>query len=566
MTDLIDTILSHYESSETTVNGPSRALAWARVSSDMQDDRGSTVRQQLAEISEYAGRRGIEIVEEFSETGSAYSNYDKRVRFHEMLDRAKADPEINAIIVHDLSRFSRDSVVGATELRSLRETGVTVISVTDPDIDPETSAGVYVEKILLAKNEVYSMDIAMHTRKGCRANAQTRDAETGWYYWNGGQPVWGYRIEHLDRGKDRSGKPIIKSIVVPDDTIVNGKPVHEWARHCLEELAAKGASLVALRDFCNDNHLPARRSKYWGTSSWSSLLQPYVLLTYNGYGIWNVHKKNGKKRPSSEWVIVPNAHEPLISEDSVVAIQRNRAEKRAKYSFDKGYGKSRTSRYILSGGLFRCDRCGQNMIGHNTNKGTWYICGSQPYRKGMGCGPGVYVPIAFIEDCVVDGIRQRASSVASHTELVKQLNLKLRHIWEKSNGYDPHADRKLREIDRKIANIRQSIEDGLAADLHFFSKRLAELHAEKQGLLMATLTISEPPQVVPRLAEQYLKELDETIACGDKASQKRLVRLAVEDIKLAPDDLNVEITYKLPEPIMNSDIAGGGFEPPTSGL
>ncbi len=59
---------------------------------------------------------------------------------------------------------------------------------------------------------------------------------------------------------------------------------------------------------------------------------------------------------------------------------------------------------------------------------------------------------------------------------------------------------------------------------------------------------------------------DETIEYGDKEVQKRLVRLAVKEMKLAPDDLHVETTYKLPEPIMNTMVAGGGFEPPTSGL
>lgn len=416
------------------------------------------------------------------------------------------------------------------------------------------------EAITFAKNEAYSREVSFHTKKGCRANTQTRDAETDCCYWNGGQPVWGYRIERLDRGTDRSGKPIIKSILVPDDTIVQGKTVHEWARYCLEELAAKGASIAALRDFCNDNKLPAQRSKYWAYSSWSSLLQPYVLLTYSGYRVWNVHRKDGKKRPSSEWVIVPNAQEPLISEETANAILAHRAEKRAKYTFDKGYGQSRNSPYILSGGLFKCGRCGQVMIGHKTAKGTWYICGSQPYRKGLGCGPGVYVPITFIENIITDGIRKRASSVASQAEIVKQLNRKIKHLWEESNGIEPDVDRLMREIDRKIANIRQSIEDGLAVDIGYFNQRLTELQAEKQRLLMSKLPITEPPQAIPRLAKRYLEEFDRTFASGDWEGQKRLVRLSVDYIKPAPDDLNVEITYKLPEPIMKTDLAGALYD------
>lgn len=102
------------------------------------------------------------------------------------------------------------------------------------------------------KNEAYSREVAFHTKKGCRANIQTRDEETGCCYWNGGQPIWGYKIKQLNKGVDRSNIPIIKSIIVPDDTTFNGKPVYEWIKYCLEELAAKGASLVELRDYCNN--------------------------------------------------------------------------------------------------------------------------------------------------------------------------------------------------------------------------------------------------------------------------------------------------------------------------
>jgi hypothetical protein len=62
----------------------------------------------------------------------------------------------------------------------------------DPDFDPETVSGVWMENITMAKNEAYSREVAFHTRKGCRANIRMRDEETNWCYKNGGQPIWGY--------------------------------------------------------------------------------------------------------------------------------------------------------------------------------------------------------------------------------------------------------------------------------------------------------------------------------------------------------------------------------------
>ena len=59
-------------------------------------------------------------------------------------------------------------------MRELRQTGIQVVSLNDPEVDPETVAGVYMEAITFAQDEAYSREVAFHTRKGCRANIQTR--------------------------------------------------------------------------------------------------------------------------------------------------------------------------------------------------------------------------------------------------------------------------------------------------------------------------------------------------------------------------------------------------------
>ena len=132
--------------------------------------------------------------------------------------------------------------------------------------------------ITYAKNEAYSREVAFHTREGCTANVQARDPETGWCYKNGGQPLFGYRSERLQRGEVKRGRPLIKSVWVFDETAVAGRTMRESARHCLIELAGKGASLDELVAFCHRSGIPGRRKQYWGVSTWYALLQPSVLL------------------------------------------------------------------------------------------------------------------------------------------------------------------------------------------------------------------------------------------------------------------------------------------------
>ena len=82
------------------------AYAWARVSTDMQEERGLSIQEQLREIRSYAGDNGIRIMGEFSEAASAFQNEEKRVEFRRMLDEARRNKEVEAIIVHDTVSYT----------------------------------------------------------------------------------------------------------------------------------------------------------------------------------------------------------------------------------------------------------------------------------------------------------------------------------------------------------------------------------------------------------------------------------------------------------------------------
>ncbi len=552
MSALLD-LLKAEPSGMPSTSARRKALAWARVSTDMQEERGLSLPEQLRQIQEYALQLDIEIVEEFSEAASAYKSKAKRPEFDRMLARAREDSDISVILVHDLSRFSRDSINAQTLIRDLRRAGVEVLSVSDPVIDRESVAGVYMEHILLAKNEAYSREVAFHTKKGCRANVQTRDPETGWCYKNGGQPLWGYRSETLQRGEERRGRPIYKSIWVPDDTIVSGRPVFEWTKECLR-MAADGASLDKLRDFCNSHEIPAPRSRYWGATTWHSILELNCLLKYAGYEVWNVRGKQQRRNPPEEWVVVPSAHEALISEEEALQIHQTRQAK-AGNTFGRAVNRTRRSHYLLSGGIFTCARCGSRMIGYAKSNGkTYYVCGSLPNRRGLGCGPGVYVPREELEREVIRGMDGLISRFAEGRGFVTRVNEKLEQLWREQNGCLPDAAARLAEVDRKIDNLWRAIEDGII-DTSRANDRLKELQRDKDALEKAQTPTSGPPRIDAKTVRSYLADTQKLLASGDNETRKDLLRRTVEHIELAPEQLEVKITYRVPEPILN-DLTG----------
>ncbi|HEV2378692.1 MAG TPA: recombinase family protein [Terriglobia bacterium] len=563
---LLDELIGlHAPGTAVLVSSPARAVAWARVSTAEQEERGLSIPEQLREIRQYAESQGIEIVMEFREAVSAYQRRAKRTEFDRMLAWVRAE-RVSMILVHDFSRFSRDSAGAKTQVRELREAGIRVVLLNDPEIDPDTVAGVHMEAITFAKNEAYSREVAFHTRKGCRANVQARDPETGWCYKNGGQPPWGYRSLRLERGQDKRGRPILKSVWTLDDAIIAGRPAHEWARHCLVELAANGASLAELRDFCNRAGIPARRKTYWGLSTWNAILQPSVILQFCGYGVWNARTKEGRERPSSEWVIVPKAQPALITEDEARALVAARRRATAAASIPSNRGRSLTSEYLLSGGLFRCARCNANMVGFRTSSGQYYICGSQPYRKGMGCGPGVYVPRRDVESEVCKGLDELLNSCGDPDGFTRQVNSELRRVWQEDGGHadSATAGTEIATTEAKIANIRRAVEDGFA-DASWANARLRELIAQREALTVRR-GVMAPPQLDAKTVMAYRRQTDKLMQSGHPAERKRFMRAWVQEITLEPQTLEVKISYRLPEAVMKGVVAGAGFEPATFGL
>jgi site-specific DNA recombinase len=575
--DLLQTLLGENGNCSPPMGAaaPIRAYAWARVSTDGQNERGQSIPEQFREVRAYAASKGIEIVDEFSEATSAFQHEEKRVEFHRMLSQAKADPRVNAILVHDYSRFSRDSLHARTLIRELLKKGIGVLSATDLMADPESVAGVYLEAINHAKNEAYSREVAFHTRKGCRSNVQTQHPGTGHYYTNGGQPLWGYRIRKMVIGQDKKGEEIKKSIWVLDDTIVAGRPIHEWVHHVLVEMAGQGASLNEMRDFCEAKGLPARRGNHWGTSTINAILQPYILAKYTGLGIWNVHHRNGKLRPKGEWVVVENAHPAILTAEEAQQLAEARRQQTRPAHFPPA-GRSRSSPYLLSGGIFKCGRCGANMTGLKNSAGTYYVCGSLPYRRGKGCGPGVYVPKQLVEGETIRGLREMVGRTSDPQGFVKLVNEELAILWAEQTGQDPEAEKKLAAIDVKIGRVRHAIEEGLE-DAAWANERLQALAREREILQVQIDSAPEGQQVqnansfCPKVSvEQAMamrRDVEKIFAAeGSIVEKKQLLRIWVQEMKLAPERREVVLTYRVPEPMMNKMVAGAGFEPATFGL
>ena len=200
------------------------------------------------------------------------------------------------------------------------------------------------------------------------------------------------------------------------------------------------------------------------------------------------------------------------------------------------------------------------MVGfERTKEGRYYVCNSVPNRRGLGCGQGVYVRQGDIEREVFAGLSDLFDKCTDGNGFVRKIHSELTRIWEKSHGYDSDASQKLQEVEGRIANIRKSIEDGLA-DTAWANSRLQELSVERDGLFLASQALGRAPQIDLDAALAYRLDLDRLIAKGRNLEKKRLLGAWVNQIQLAPEALEAEIRFKIPEPVVDSMGAGACSE------
>ena len=254
-------------------------------------------------------------------------------------------------------------------------------------------------------------------------------------------------------------------------------------------------------------------------------------------------------------MIVENAHPQIITEQEALEILKVRRKIRGNHSGPLK-GRARQSRFLLTGGISKCSRCGKNLVGHHK----YYVCGSEPYRAGRGCGEGVYVPQLLLESEVIKDIQEIIVKFADPSRFTKKVNEELRRIWKQESGYDPNAEKRIREIDKKINHIRGLLLDGLD-DVVWANQQHRDLREERDTLSVSLTRADKPIQVDQHKAMKCRARLRDILDHGSPTERKEYVQKWVDRVTLLPDEREIQIQYRVPEsvtddPIMISDSTG----------
>lgn len=163
-----------------------RVAIYARVSTADQ-----SCGRQLAELSDYAGRSGYEVVGTFTEVGTGAKN--DRYERNKVIELARKKL-IDLVIVSELSRWGRSTPDLRSTIEELASRGVALRALNGPELDVSSAQGKLMLNVLAAISE-FERDLLCERIKSGVAHARSNGTKSGRAI---GRPVFG-RTERVQR-------------------------------------------------------------------------------------------------------------------------------------------------------------------------------------------------------------------------------------------------------------------------------------------------------------------------------------------------------------------------------
>jgi len=326
-----------------------RAALYVRVSTEEQANEGHSIPAQLKELHNYACANDLEVVAEYADEGKS-GRTAERQQFQEMITAAKKKPRsFDVILIHKSDRFARNRDDAVIFKKLLKGCGIELISVTERFDD--SPSGRLLEGMMEVLADFYSDNLAHEVLKGQRQRASEGK---------------GMCLPPIGYTRNSEGK------YEPD---LETAPIVQWLFH---RYAAGEDGLRSLAHFLRDQgaaQFGAAVSRF----SWTEAYVRRILKNeaYQGTLIWGIRdtRHNRQIREEADWVVVKNAHEPLIQEDLFKRVQAVMQSRRGVTRPSAGHD------YLLRG-LARCLDCDSPMIRYAYQ---WDVGGERVVHPSLLC-------------------------------------------------------------------------------------------------------------------------------------------------------------------------------------
>ena len=485
-----------------------QAVAYRRCSTTKQD---LSLDGQSEAIRDYAAKNGYQVMRWYEDDGISGSSGDERPAFQKMVKDAESNPDFQAILVYDLSRFGRmDSDETGHYRYLLKNAGISIVCTNEHD-GGNGAEGEIFRTLLQTQKRQLLFQISRDTLRG-----QTQSVRKGWA--SGRAAPYGLdRIlvdesgvqrQRLKRGEKYSKPKSWHISLAPSDTVGEADNV----RWMFDTYLRNEVGCREIARQLDEKGVPSPHGGNWCLGTVRSIFKNPIYkgnLAFGRRGMGKFHRlQNGEiervngvqskgvvLNPESDWIVAHKPEMALVTADIWDAVNA-KLTSRGDRSVRARAGRLA---YPLSG-LVHCGDCQATMVGMNRDKSYQiYACGSHFRNKA----------------CHSNTVRQEAL-LALLRRIIKELTfcdgnkkaLRASILKEVSKRPECHAhdvDQIKRELNKAKESYGRAAENMLAVE----PEHMPVMRKALNGFLQKTKSLEAQLQTAQSIVDP--NELADTI-------------------------------------------------------
>lgn len=392
-----------------------------------ESDTGDSIEAQITMCKNYCNQHFIGEDIQFSiykDEGFSGKNTD-RPKFQELINDIKSK-KFDKLICYRLDRISRSVADFSSTLELLQSNNCDFISIKE-QFDTSTPMGRAMIYIASVFAQLERETIAERVKDNLIQMAKNGQ-------WVGGSTPLGFdfeRVKYLDEGLKERTMCIVKPI--PEDLeyvkhIYSVYLAEESATRTVDILLKEGIkgkrgktlqSAGVIRLLRNPMYVKSSEKVHEYLKSKSKNV--YGNPNGNGYITYGKTKSDATRtlKDESEWIFTVSKHEGIIDSDTWLEVQKT-LDKNKDKKF-KRTGSSKINPALLSG-LFKCQKCGSNMVVRRFGNIYYYVCSGKVNKIEHKCDAN-NVRVDKVDNLVVSQI-----NAYSKEFLIKELPNAIREL------------------------------------------------------------------------------------------------------------------------------------------
>jgi len=477
------------------------AFILARYSTDNQNP--DSIEVQVEKCSGWCHQRNLPIFGVFADFATSGMK-DTRPQYEAMMQQLRQGMA-DTVVIYDQSRMFRKMTAWFSFRDELARMGVSVISVTQPQIgkDLRDPTNFVTEGSMALFNQMHALITRQKVMEKMRFMARNGQH-------TGGKPALGYKVEDG------------RLVICDEEAAIVRRIFSEYA---------SGKSYREIIDGLNRDGLKTKRGSPFGSNSLHDLMHNekyigtlvYGASPYREDGTRNSHSKDG-----TDVIRIENAIPAIIDKETFETVQSRMAlNKRLQ-----GGRPSKNRDYLLRSKVF-CADCKMAMT-ISTSKGNYYYYRCTGKKRTHNCDSAP-IRVDYLEKRVAEAVKSVLGAPSSTDGLIRIMRDQAEQIQSGAvNRLMVLIDRE-KELTAKLSNATDAILNGLSSPS--LLDRIRNLETEKAAVEREMRALKKEVDATA-IPERRLRELLDTVMNSVDSDLSILLSI-VYRVEVAKDTITI---------------------------